>query len=147
MTDVNQPELVVLLVEDNVADVFLVKEAIREQGLPFKLHVVPDGEKAVTFFDELDADADLPCPNFLLLDLNLPRLTGDEVLARVRKSGKCTNIPVVVLTSSDSPIDKEKTLRLGANEYFRKPCNLEGFMQLGQLVHRLWAQGGKGAIN
>lgn len=146
MPDSQPPELVVLLVEDNAADVFLVREAIREQDMPFELHVVADGEKAVRFFDQLDADATLPCPNFMLLDLNLPRLTGDEVLARVRSSGKCANIPVVVLTSSDSPADRERALRLGADEYFRKPCSLDEFMQLGKLVHRLFLQESKGSV-
>lgn len=139
MSSFNQ-ELVVLLVEDNAADAFLVREAIREQGLPFELHVVSDGEKALSFFDQMDASDKMPCPNFLLLDLNLPRVAGDEVLARVKKSAKCSGMPVVVLTSSDSPVDRDRAIRLGANEYFLKPCSLEGFMELGQVINRLWRE-------
>jgi CheY-like chemotaxis protein len=146
MPDADEPDLVVLLVEDNDADVFLVREAIREQGLPFELRVVADGEKAVQYFDELDTGADLPCPNFMLLDLNLPRLTGDEVLARVRSRGRCASIPVLVLTSSDSPADRERVLRLGADEYFRKPSSLDDFMQLGKLVHSLFGRRWKGSV-
>jgi DNA-binding response OmpR family regulator len=73
----------------------------------------------------------------LLLDLNVPRRTGDEVLRRIKRSPKCANIPVIVITSSDSREDRQKASELGADEYFRKPSNLTEFLELGKLVRRL----------
>src|SRR5258706_15022741 len=111
--------LTLLLVEDNPADVFLVKEAMREEGLACDFQVVEDGEKAIAFMDRLDAGIETP-PDLLLLDLNVPRRTGDEVLERIRKSSKCAKLAVVVITSSDSPHDRQRAKDLGADEYVRK---------------------------
>ncbi len=89
--------------------------------------------------------ADQAGPDLLLLDLNVPRRTGDEVLRRIKRSPKCAHIPVVVITSSDSREDHEAAMDLGADEYFRKPSNLKEFMALsGKLVRRL-IQGDLGA--
>ncbi|HEY7305539.1 MAG TPA: response regulator [Bryobacteraceae bacterium] len=132
--------LLILLVEDCQADVFLVKEAIRKEGLPAQLQVLNDGEKAVRFIDQIDAGGEATCPNLLLLDLNLPRISGEDVLRRLRKSPKCGHIPVVILTSSDAPSDRERATRLGISEYFRKPSSLNEFMQVGGLIHRIWTE-------
>jgi two-component system, chemotaxis family, response regulator Rcp1 len=137
--------LTLLLVEDNPADVFLVKEAMREEGLDCEFHVVEDGEKAIAFIDRMDAGADAP-PDLLLLDLNVPRRTGDEVLGRIRKSEKCANVAIVVITSSDSPHDRQRAKDLGADEYFRKPANLEQFMELGKMARRLTEKSGRAVV-
>lgn len=129
-------KLMLLLVEDNPANAFLVREALREEGLDCDLQMVDDGEQAIQFFDRVDAGSQAP-PDLLLLDLNVPRIGGEQVLERVRRTRQCARIMVVVITSSDSPRDRQKATNLGADEYFRKPTNLEDFMALGKLVRRL----------
>ncbi len=132
-----------LVVEDSPADVFLVKQAIREAGLWVDVHVVDDGEKAIRLIENVDADSSLPCPNVLLLDLNVPKRTGDEVLQRFRESQRCHHIPVVIMTSSESRADHDQAIALGATEYFRKPSSLDEFMRLGTVVKRLFDQDAK----
>ena len=127
----------ILLVEDTEPDVFLVREALRQAGLKFQLRVFDDGEKAVDFIDTLDRDKREVCPNLVLLDLNLPKKTGEQVLERMRRSPRCGTLPVIIVTSSDSPKDKAHTARLGATQYFRKPSRLDEFMKLGPLVRDL----------
>jgi len=127
----------IVLVEDAEPDVFLVREALRSGGLDFSLRVFDDGEKAVDFIDEIDAGETVPCPHVLLLDLNLPKRSGAQVLEHMRQSQRWRNVPVVILTSSDSPKDKEQTARLGATRYFRKPSRLAEFMRLGEIVREL----------
>ncbi len=133
-----------LLVEDNPADVFLVREALREEDLDCDLEVVDDGEQAIRFLERVDAGGQAP-PDLLLLDLNVPRIGGEQVLERLRKSQPCAEIAVVVITSSDSPRDRQRAADLGAAEYFRKPANLDEFMALGKLVRRL-AEKREGAV-
>jgi CheY-like chemotaxis protein len=127
----------ILLVEDTEPDVFLVREALRQAGLEFDLKVFDDGEKAVEFIEALDRDNGQTCPHLVLLDLNLPKRTGEQVLERMRQSPRCGELPVIIVTSSDSPKDKARTSRLGATEYFRKPSRLDEFMKLGPLVRDL----------
>lgn len=137
MTLGNPEQLSLLLVEDSPADVFLVKEAMREEGLSFNLNVANDGESAMRILDLVDAGPENAAPNLLLLDVNVPRRTGIEVLERLRRSPRCGKIPVVIISSSDSPADRRLAHDMGATAYFRKPSNLEDFMKLGQLVRRL----------
>ena len=134
------PTIEIVLVEDAEPDVFLVREALGLGGLDFSLRVFDDGEKAVEFIEAIDRGEADPPPHLLLLDLNLPKKTGAEVLERVRKSARCARIPVIVLTSSDSPKDKELTARLGATHYFRKPSRLAEFMRLGEIVRDMLAR-------
>jgi len=109
---------------------------VRQEELPFDVYVVPDGEKAIDFIEEAEGDPDAPCPHFLLLDLNLPRRNGFEVLQRLRASEKCRNIPVVIITSSDSPSDRKQAAEMGAG-YFRKPPSYEEFLKLGDLLKQV----------
>lgn len=127
----------ILLIEDAEPDVFLVREALKNAGLDFELNVLDDGEKAIDFIDELDRYRGANCPHLVLLDLNLPRRSGDQILQHLRHSDRCKDIPVVVVTSSDSPRDKAEMSRLGATRYFRKPSRLDEFMRLGPLVREL----------
>lgn len=134
----NESELLsLLLVEDSPADVYLVKEAIQEEGLRFQLQVVGDGEKAIQIIDRVDAGEGIAVPNLILLDMSVPRRNGIEVLQRVRSSPRCGKVPVVMISSSDSPVERKRAFELGATEYFRKPSTLTDFMQLGKLVRRL----------
>jgi CheY-like chemotaxis protein len=130
----------VLLVEDADADVVLVREALERCGLAFDLNVLDDGERAAQLVETVDANgggAATSLPHLVLLDLNLPKQSGVQVLECIRKSTVWHDIPVVVLTSSDSPRDKSQVSSLGATEYFRKPSKLNEFMKLGPLVRKI----------
>ena len=129
----------IVLVEDAEPDVFLVREALQRADLESELEVLDDGEKAVDFIDKLDQDPTVGCPHLILLDLNLPKKSGAQVLERVRQSPVCGDVPVVILTSSESPVDKERAAQLKATEYFKKPSRLDEFMKLGLLVRDLLA--------
>jgi len=128
----------ILLVEDSRSDVFLVEEAIRAAELNAELHVVDDGQKATEFFDAADAAESQDCPDLVLLDLNLPKKDGAEVLRHLRNSRTCKNAPVLIVTSSSSPRDRE--LARDANGYFTKPNDLDEFMKLGPLIRELLEQ-------
>ena len=127
----------ILLIEDADPDVFLVREALESAGLDFQLTVLDDGEKAIHFIEALDRNGNEVCPQAILLDLNLPRCSGDEILDHIRHSDRCKNIPVLVLTSSDSPSDRINVSSRGASNYFLKPSRLDEFMRLGLLVREL----------
>lgn len=133
-----KPESFILLAEDNRADVYLVRKSFEEHGLVHDVRVVKDGEEAIRFLAGLGPET--PCPRLVLLDLNLPKITGHEVLERLRAHPNCGGVPVIVMTSSDSPVDKSEIARLGATAYFRKPARLEEFMQIGALVKRVLAE-------
>jgi chemotaxis family two-component system response regulator Rcp1 len=126
-----------LLVEDSPADVFLVKQAMREQGLNAKIQIAGDGDSAMNIINHMDDEGGSPCPDIVLLDLNIPKRSGDEVLERFRRSPKTANVPVVVMTSSESPVDRARALELGATEFFQKPSSLAEFMKLGRLVRSI----------
>lgn len=132
-----QERRAILIVEDNRADLFLIREALEAARLTPELHIVTDGEKAIQFIDKADADAGAPCPVFLILDLNLPKKSGGEVLAYLRQSRKCAAAQVLIVTSSDSTQDREETARLGANGYFRKPSGYDAYLKLGGIVRTM----------
>jgi len=113
-----------------------VREAIRHENLQIDMHIVSDGQKAIEFIERAENDADAPCPQCMLLDLNLPKVEGFEILRRVRASEKCGSIPVVVITSSDSPSDRSQAAALGAG-YFRKPPSYDEFLKLGAVLRQL----------
>jgi CheY-like chemotaxis protein len=129
-------QLRLLLVEDSPADVFLVKEALREEGLNCEVEVAEDGEAAIAILDRVDARGEGSPPNLLVVDLNLPRVDGSRVLERLRQSPRCGGIPVIVISSSDSADDRRQATMLAA-EYFRKPSDLDQFMRLGKLIRSL----------
>ena len=132
----NTKQIRILVVEDSEPDVFLVREALEQAGLTVELHVLDDGEKAVDSIESIDRKEESR-PNLVLLDLNLPKKSGGQVLERIRRSPACGQIPVMILTSSDSPADKAQANQLGATEYFRKPSVLAEFMRLGPRVREL----------
>jgi DNA-binding response OmpR family regulator len=134
----DQPWL--LLVEDSPADVYLVKEAVRQEGLRFDWKVAEDGESAIQIIDAVDADSGASPPGLMLLDINVPRKSGNHVLEHLRKSARCGSVPVVMISSSDSPTERKRAFDLGATEYFRKPSSLDEYMTLGKLVRRLHNQ-------
>jgi len=127
--------ITILLAEDNPGDVFLVRRALQKHGLrDVELIVVEDGQAALRYIERVDADDSVFSPDLALLDLNLPRATGSRILLRIRQSRRCGRIPIIIVTSSDSPLDRDAAAQLGASSYFQKPGDLAGFMQLGQVV-------------
>ena len=134
----NENKITVVLAEDNPGDVFLIRRALDGQGLSYELLVAKDGEDAVRYV--MEAAAGTLKIDLFLLDLNLPRQDGCEVLARLRSHASLAKVPVVLLTSSDSPQDRDRCLSLGANRYFQKPSNLAAFMEIGSIARELVGQ-------
>ena len=128
-----------MIVEDNLGDVFLIREALSDAKVNATLEVVNDGHDATAFVDAADKDESLPCPDLIILDLNLPRKSGDEVLKHLRESPRCREALVLIVTTSDSPRDRDLVQRLGADAYFRKPSDYDEFMKLGQVIQSLLA--------
>jgi CheY-like chemotaxis protein len=124
----------ILLAEDNRGDVLLVRQALDAHHVRYELHVVQDGEQAVRFIGKMGKSDAAPCPDLLLLDLNLPKIEGQQVLAEFRKHPECAMTPVIVVSSSDAPRDKARIGELGISRYFRKPSELEDFMKLGAVI-------------
>ena len=138
-----QPEderALVLGVEDNQADVFLVEQAVKVRKLPVRLLTLDNGEDALRFFAQADADPSARCPDAVLLDLNLPRRSGREVLEHVKGTVRCRDVPVIILTSSNSPEDRRETAALGSARYFRKPTSYQEFLKIGEVLEEVLAE-------
>jgi CheY-like chemotaxis protein len=121
-------------VEDNAADVMVMQEILKEQSTRLEIVVAHDGHEAMELLRNLDTDVGLPCFDIALIDLNLPKHTGHEVLAALRKTKRCREIPVIIVTSSRSLTDINQARRLGATEYFEKLPDLDAYSALGALV-------------
>ena len=128
----------VLLVEDNPADVRLTKEVLSEGKATSTLHIVADGEQALQFLRNKGAFASSPRPDLILLDLNLPRKDGREVLAEIKKDPVLKLIPVVILTTSRSDRDILESYNLHANCYVSKPVDLLEFMEVIRTIEDFW---------
>ena len=122
------------IAEDNPADVYLIEEALRRHEFAYHLEIADNGEDMLKMITGIDQDPSANCPDLFLIDLNLPRRPGDEILARIRQSSRCAQVPAIVITSSDSPQDRARARELGASFYFRKPADLEKFMTIGGIV-------------
>lgn len=123
----------VLLAEDNPGDVLLIREALKEGGFDFELTVQQDGECMLLHIDSID-NGERACPDIVLLDLNLPKASGHVLLQKMRSSPSCHEVPIIIVTSSDSAKDRELAERLGASGYFRKASDFDEFMRLGAVV-------------
>jgi len=120
----------VLLVEDNPADIGLVREALREHQVGCDLTVIKDGAAAIKFIEDVEEGIH-HCPDLIIVDLNLPKRPGREVLQHVRAGKSRKEIPIVVLTSSDNQKDKDDVAEYNPSIYIRKPSKLDEFMKLG----------------
>lgn len=127
-----------LLAEDNPGDVRLTKEALRESKISNNLNVVPDGVEAMAFLRRTGNYANAPRPDVILLDLNLPKKDGREVLAEVKADPNLRLIPVVIITSSEAEQDVLRTYELHANCYVTKPVDLEQFIKVIQSIETFW---------
>jgi CheY-like chemotaxis protein len=136
-----EPE--VLLADDNPSDVYLIREALREHGVVCMLRVASDGKDALGIISGEDPDAESGRLSLIILDLNMPRHDGIEILQKLRASARLEHIPVVVLTSSDSPRDRQMANQLGATRYLRKPSSLDEFLGLGAIFKELLGQNEK----
>jgi two-component system, chemotaxis family, response regulator Rcp1 len=130
--------LEILLVEDNPADVRLTREAFREGKILNNLAVVKDGVEAMEFVRREGAYADAPRPDLILLDLNLPRKDGREVLREIKNDSNLRRIPVVVLTTSSAEMDIVKSYDLHANSYVVKPVDLDQFIGVIKSIDNFW---------
>jgi chemotaxis family two-component system response regulator Rcp1 len=128
----------ILLVEDNAGDVRLTKEALKEGRVANTLHVVVDGVEALQFLRREGKYADAPRPDLILLDLNLPRLDGRQVLSEVKKDPELKRIPIVVLTTSKAEEDVLKTYDLYANCYIAKPVEFDKFVGVIKMIDQFW---------
>ncbi|HKU72217.1 MAG TPA: response regulator [Burkholderiales bacterium] len=132
------PPVEILLVEDNPGDVRLTREALKEGKVYSNLHWAKDGVEALQFLKREGKHDTAPRPDIILLDLNLPKKDGREVLAVIKKDSVLKHIPVVVLTTSEAEEDVLKSYELHANCYVTKPVDLEKFIHVVQSIDRFW---------
>ena len=128
----------VLLVEDNPGDVRLTREAFRDANMSIRLHVVSDGVEAMKFVRQEAIHAEAPRPDLILLDLNLPKMDGREVLARIKNDDNLKTIPTIILTTSGAQADILRSYQLHANAYVSKPLQLDAFQGLVSCINEFW---------
>lgn len=141
----NDPELAVgptqvLLVEDSPGDVRLTQEAFRDASKSVHLHVATDGVEAMSFLRQEGVHADAPRPDLILLDLNLPRMDGREVLAKIKQDDNLKTIPTAILTTSEAEEDIKKSYQLQANCYLNKPVHFTEFEGLVRSINDFWLE-------
>jgi CheY-like chemotaxis protein len=132
----NEPSRI-LLVEDNTADVYLFRKALESAALKFDLTVLRDGAEALAFVRSTGKYADSVVPDLVVLDLNLPKSGGIQVLRAIREEANFANVPVAVVSSSASPHDFAETEHIGVERYIIKPAGLDAFLQIGQIFKEL----------
>jgi chemotaxis family two-component system response regulator Rcp1 len=128
----------ILLVEDSPGDVRLTQEAFRDANRSIHMHVARDGVEAMAFLKRQGTHAHAPRPDLILLDLNLPKMDGREVLAHIKQDDGLKTIPTVILTTSEAEVDIVKGYELQANCYLSKPVQLEAFENLVRSINDFW---------
>ena len=128
----------ILLVEDNPGDVDLTKEALQDAKVHNRLHTVDDGAKAIDFLMKRGEYANVPRPDIILLDLNLPKKDGRQVLAEIKAEPKLTEIPVVILTTSQAEEDIVRSYQLHASCYITKPVDFKQFLKVVKSIEEFW---------
>ena len=128
----------ILMVEDNPGDVRLTQEALKESKVRNKMHVVGDGVEALAFLRREGQYAAAPRPDLILLDLNLPKMNGREVLVEIKEDPDLKRIPVVILTISQAEEDILKTYNLHANCYITKPVDFDQFIKIVRSIEEFW---------
>ena len=132
------PAFEILLVEDSPGDVRLTREALKDAKMHINLHVASDGIEAMAFLNREGEYADVPRPDLILLDLNLPRKDGRQVLEEIKVNPALMTIPIVILTTSASDEDVLRSYRLHANCYISKPVDLDGFLKVIKSIDYFW---------
>jgi chemotaxis family two-component system response regulator Rcp1 len=138
MKHTNGRPVEILLIEDNPGDVRLMVEALKDAKVNNNLHVASNGETAMDFLRREGEYADVPVPDLVMLDLNLPKKDGREVLAEIKEDPDLKHIPVVVITTSAAEEDILKSYKLHANCYITKPVNFEQFMKVVHSIEEFW---------
>jgi two-component system, chemotaxis family, response regulator Rcp1 len=133
----------VLLVEDNPGDVRLAREAFRDANKQIRLHLASDGLEAMAYLQQQGVHIGAPRPDLILLDLNVPKMDGREVLARIKADDKLKMIPTIVLSSSETDADVLISYQLQANCYLKKPAKWDAFDDLVKSVINFWLSGVK----
>ena len=128
----------VFLVEDNPADVYLLREAFRETGFTGEITVADDGSKALDFVRRFDLDQNAPPVDLIILDLNLPKLGGLTVLTEIRRKSHLDRIPVIVLSTSPAARDNLAARELGADRYLSKAFDFRGTVRLAREIETIW---------
>ncbi len=128
----------ILLLEDEPSDAYLVKMALKEGRILAHLHHVVDGREGLDFLNKTEKYADAPRPDFIFLDLNMPRMNGSEFLASIKADQRFKGIPVVVLTTSDVEKDVISAYQLGASSYITKPIDMPQFIKAIQQIEDYW---------
>jgi two-component system, chemotaxis family, response regulator Rcp1 len=124
----------ILVAEDNRADILLIKEALKTHGIPHELRLIQDGARAMSVLATMGTPEGAPCPDVLLLDLNLPKVEGWDLLQEFRKHPACATTPVIIISSSDAPRDREKVAAMNVSHYFTKPSDFDQYMKLGEII-------------
>jgi CheY-like chemotaxis protein len=127
----------ILLVEDNLGDVFLFREALKAAGVDYEITVISDGAEALNFVVDPVQYRAKGIPDLAVLDLNLPKVEGTEVLEAMRSDPDLSSVPVAVMTSSPSPRDRERAVQLGARRFITKPLDLDEFLKIGTVLKEL----------
>lgn len=128
----------ILLVDDDPADTELTEELLAESKVKLELYTVQDGVYAMEFLRKQGEFSDVPTPDLILLDLNMPRKDGRETLEEIKQDPTLKQIPVVILTTSDSSIDVAKSYATGANCYIKKPVDLGEFQKVVEAIEDFW---------
>lgn len=128
-----------LLVDDSPTDVFVIKEVLGRCAMKFRIDVAKDGQEALRYLQDSGSRS---CPALVLLDLNIPKVGGLEVLRELRADSRCRRTPVIVVSSSRAYEDRSMAERLGADAYFQKPADLESYSELGEVVRRVLSGAG-----
>lgn len=138
MSKINGEPIEILMIEDNPSDVRLTKEAFKDAKVRNRMHVAVDGEDAMVFLRRAGRYSEAPRPDLILLDLNLPKKNGREVLAEIKADSDLKRIPVVILTTSDDERDIMTAYDLHVNAYVRKPVDLDQFIKIVEAVEDFW---------
>ena len=136
--NISQNKITILLIEDNPGDVRLTQEAFKEGKKNVNLDVVMDGVEAINYLYKKDQYSDMESPDLILLDLNLPKMDGREVLERVKSDDTLRMIPIIVLTTSDADQDILKSYNLHVNCYLNKPVDFDKFFDIIQKIEDFW---------
>jgi len=131
----------IFIAEDCEGDLLLLRKALRENRVSAELLVARDGDEAIRIVDRIDA-TELPCPDLIVCDLNLPKRDGFDILQRARRSEKCGQLPTVILTSSDREEDRQKAASLGVFCYLLKPMDLDAYLSIGGTLKALLPMSG-----
>jgi chemotaxis family two-component system response regulator Rcp1 len=140
MTSIPAVPIEILLVEDNPGDVRLTQEALKDAKVRNTLHVAMDGVDALAFLRKQGNHAAVPRPDLILLDLNLPKKNGREVLEEIKQDDALSHIPIVILTTSQAELDIVESYRLHANAYVTKPVDLDQFLKVVGSIEEFWLE-------